>query len=244
MEQKVAGLTAFEQALSWFEANKKQVALVSGLVVVVGFLGSYYFWSQNQKQISAGEALSDAIAAASPRSGQSASAEAFLKVAAAHSGTSAGSRALLAAGGLLFTQGKYAEAQNEFQKFRRDYPESPFRSQAMLGVAACLDAQAKPEEAARAYKELIDRYPGDIVTPQARFSLAVIYESQGKLKEARELFEEVARSQNFGSIGNEAALKADELRAKMPAVEPAAASALGTSAVVPSPSPSTNQTKP
>lgn len=213
MEQNVASLTVFEQAWAWFEANKKQVAWGAGILVVVGLIVSYYTWSKGEKDISAGEALSDAVAAAAPEVNR---AESYLKVAAAHPGTSAGARALLGAAGVLFTQGKYAEAQAQFQQFSRDYPDSPFRSQAMLGVAASLDAQAKPEEAARAYKELIDRRPGEIIVPQAKFALARIYESQNKLNEARALYEEISRVPGNNSIINEAGVKAEELRSKLP----------------------------
>ncbi|MCU0786077.1 MAG: tetratricopeptide repeat protein [Verrucomicrobia bacterium] len=217
MEQNVAGLTVFEQAWAWFEANKKQVSWGAGILVIVGVIVSYYVWSQGEKEISAGEALSDAVAAAVSSGSYAESADAYLKVAAAHPGTSAGARALLAAGGALFTQGKYAEAQAQFQKFSRDYPDSPFRGQAMLGVAAALDAQAKPEEAARAYKELIDRHPGETLVPQAKFALARIYESQNKLGQALGLYEDISRAQSYGSVVNEAGIRAEALRSKLPA---------------------------
>jgi len=217
MEQKVAGLTVFEQAWAWFEANKKQVAWGAGILAVVGLAAAYYFWSQSEKEVSAGKAVSDAVAKAMYGNGRAESADAYLKVAAAHPHTGAGARALITGAGLLFTQGKYAEALAEFQKFTRDYADSPFRSQAMLGVAACLDVQAKPDEAAKAYRDLIDRHPTEIVVPQAKFALARIYESQNKLSEAHALYEEISRAQSSGSLANEAGIKAEELRAKMPA---------------------------
>jgi len=221
MEQKVAGLTVFEQAWAWFEANRKPAAWGAIILLVAGVVVAYYTWSQSEKQISAGEALSNAVAAALAGGSRAELAEVYLKVAADHSGTSAGARALLAAAGALFVQGKYAEAQVQFQNFTRDYSDNPFRSQALLGIAACLDALAKPEEAARAYKELIDRQPNDIVVPQAKFALARIYESQNKLEEASALYEDLARDFNrasgYRSIVREAAVKAEELKSKQPA---------------------------
>jgi TolA-binding protein len=220
MEQKVAGLTVFDRAWAWFESNKKQAALGAGIVVVVGVIVSYYVWSQGEKEISAGEAFSNAMASVLGSRGQANSADAFLKVAADYRGTSAGARALLAAAGSLFAQGKYAEAQTQFQEFNRDYPESPFRTEAMFGVAACLDAMGKADEAARAYKELIDRHQGDAVESQSKFALARIYESQNKLKEARELYESIVQDANrapsYNSIVSEAAVKVQELRSKQP----------------------------
>jgi len=217
MEQKVAGLTVFEQAWAWFEANKKQAAWGIGILFVVGVVAAYFFWSQAEKQVRAGEALSDVVAKAMSGVGHAEAADAYLRVAATYPGTAAGARALLEAAGLLFTQGKYTEAQAQFQKFIRDYPDNPFRSEAMLGKAASLDAQAKPDEAIRAYKELIDRHPNDSVVPQAKFAMARIYESQNKLREARALYEEVSRAQSTSSLVNEAGIKAEELKAKLPA---------------------------
>src|SRR5439155_3864908 len=77
-----------------------------------------------------------------------------------------------------------------------------------------------------AYKQLVDLHPGDPAVPQAKFALARIYESQGKFDQARALYEELGHADAYGSIGNEAGLKADELRAKSSA--PAAASAPAT----------------
>mgnify|MGYP001121500610 CR=1 FL=1 len=42
-----------------------------------------------------------------------------------------------------FSDAKYTEAQTQFERFVRDYRESPLLGQAMFGVAACLDAQGK-----------------------------------------------------------------------------------------------------
>lgn len=220
MEQKVAGLTVFDRAWAWFESNKKQAALGAGIVVVVGVIVSYYVWSQGEKEISAGEAFSNAMASVLGSRGQANSPDAFLKVAADYRGTSAGARALLAAAGALFVQGKYAEAQTQFQKFNSDYPGSHFRPEAMFGVAACLDAMGKSDEAARAYQDLIDQHRGDAVESQSKFALARIYESQNKLKEARELYKSIVQDANRGpsynSIVSEAALKAHELSSKQP----------------------------
>ena len=218
MEQNVEQLPFVDRAWAWFETNWRQALWGAGIVVVAGSGVGFYLWHEDQKLVKAGEALSKVEAlAAMPGGSHNVTADAYLKVAAEHPGTRAGARALLEAAAALFTQGKYAEAQTQFQKFSHDYPDSPFRGQAMLGVAACLDALAKPDEAAAAYKQLVDQHPGEACVPQAKFALARIYESQGKLQQALPLYEELAHTDAYGSIGNEAGFKADELRAKMPA---------------------------
>ena len=232
------------RAWAWFETNKKQVAWGAGLIVVVGLGVAFYFWRQNETLVAAGEAVSavEALSAVGGRA-RNESADAYLKVAAEHAGTTAGARAALQAGVVLFTQGRYADAQVQFEKFNREYPEAPFRSQALLGVAACLDALAKPDEAARAYKDLVDKHPGQSVVPQAKFALARIYESQGKLASALPLYEDLSRGEVSGSLANEAGLKAEELRAKLPppALTPATNTPVSIPILTTTPTSKTNQ---
>jgi TolA-binding protein len=221
MEQKVAQLTVGEKLFVWFDANKKRVAWGAGIAIVFGLVIFYYLWSETAKEVNAAEALSQVTAAnLFTGAGQTPSPEAYLKVADAHPDTPAAAQALLLAGGALFTEGKYAEAQSQFQRFTREYPGNPFMSQAVLGVATCLDAQGKAEEAARAYKEVVDRYPGANTASQAKFGLARSYESQGKLDQARTLYEEISRAEPYGSVGNEAVMRLEALKSGQPAVTP------------------------
>lgn len=246
MEQKVAGLTVSERAWTWFEANKKLVAWSAAILVVAGFAVSYYFWSQGENERRAGEELSSVMTRTLPGGNNASLADDYLKVATRYPRTAAGGRALLAAAGMFFTQGKYAEAQTHFQQLNRDYPQSPFRTQAQLGVAACLEALEKPDEAARAYKELIDRNPAAPVIPQAKFALARIHESQNQLAEAQRLYQEVATTAGFSAIGNEAGIKAEELRERLAALKPPTMTAPAPTIELPPtttivPAPGTNQ---
>lgn len=113
-------------------------------------------------------------------------------------------------------EGKSSDAKAQFERFSREYTDSPFRGEALLGIAACLDAQGKANEAITAYKELIDRHPTDAVLPQARFALARRYEAQNKPELARTLFEEVERNNPYGSLGSEAGMRLEELKVKYP----------------------------
>ena len=223
MEQKVAHLTFGEKLLVWFEANKKQAAWGAGIVVVFGLAVFYYLWSQGAKEVKAAEALSQVTAAnLFAGAGKGASPADYLKVADGHPGTPAAGQALLLAGGALFTEGKYAEAQTQFQRFSREYAANSFMSQALLGIAACLDAQGKTEEAARAYKEAADRYPTASTVSQAKFGLARSYESQGKLDQARTLYEEISKTEPYSFVGNEAVMRLEALKSNQPVVTPEA----------------------
>jgi predicted negative regulator of RcsB-dependent stress response len=197
----------------WIEANLKRIAYVAGAVAILVFAFSYYSYSQKQKEITAGQALSQVIV----MSGGSQQADAYLKIAADYPGTVAGQRALLEGAAALFTTGKFPEAQAQFQKFLDAYPDNFFTPQASLGVAASLEAQGKTDLAISAYQRAAGQGASMSVTAGAKFAIARIYDAQGKAAEAAKLYEEVARANPNSSMGNEAGIRAMELKTKMPA---------------------------
>jgi tetratricopeptide (TPR) repeat protein len=218
MESEVAHLPLWQKAWAWFEANKKQTVWGVGALAVVALVVSFVAYRQNQAAITAAEALSEAELPRMTGASRGNLADAYLKVANTYPGSQAGARALLLAAGALFAEAKYPEAKAQFERFGKDYADSPFRGEALLGIAACLDAQGKATEAMNAYKELIDRRPTDYVLPQARFALARLYEAQNKPELARNLFEEVERNNPYGSLGSEAGMRLEELKAQYPSL--------------------------
>ncbi|HEX5219169.1 MAG TPA: tetratricopeptide repeat protein [Verrucomicrobiae bacterium] len=219
MERNIADSHLLLDAWVWFERNRKPVILGIVAVTAAALLAATMAWSKKQKQVAAGEALSQVLLAQMLSGGRAEAADSLLKVANSHPGTSGGAQAQLLAGGALFASGKYAEAQAQFEKFNREYVGHTLTPQAKLGLAACLAAQGKSEEAARAYKDLADKYPNANTASQARFALASIYESQGRLEDALALFEQVARAEMMNTtLGNEAGMRAEEIRAKLPPI--------------------------
>ncbi len=197
----------------WIEANLKRIAYAVGAVAIL-VLGFYYYsYSQTQKEVTAGQALSQVIVSSGP--GQQ--ADAFLKIAGQYPGTVAGQRAQLEGASALFATGKFPEAQAQFQKYLDAYPDNIFTPQAMLGVAASLDAQGKTDLAISTYQRAAGQTANIGVTASAKFAIARIYDTQGKFAEAMKLYEEVARSYPNSSMSNEAGLRAMELKMKIPA---------------------------
>jgi predicted negative regulator of RcsB-dependent stress response len=226
MESEVVQLPLSDQLWMWFQKNKKPVTWGTAIVVVAGLVVWFFTYEREQKQTQASEALSNvAVANAATTAGArpAGDADAYLKVAANFPGSSAAARAVLLAAGTLFGEGQYDKAQEQFQRFIREYHDSPFMSQALLGVAACLDAQNKPNDAVAAYKELIDRHPNDPVVPQAKFALGRIYEAQNLPEQAFNYYEQVAQADPYGSIGSEAGMRAEDLKLKHPNLAPAPA---------------------
>jgi tetratricopeptide (TPR) repeat protein len=220
MESEVTQLPLWQQAWAWFEANKKQTLWGTGALVLVGLIVALVLYRRDEADIAAGEALSNVALPQMTGASRGDSPDAYLKVAAAYRGSRAGARALLLGAGGLFMEGKYDEARNQFERFNREYGDSPFKGEALLGIAACLDAQSKTNEAVTAYKNLIDRRPADYVLPQARFALARLYEAQNKPELARTLFEEVERNNPYSSLGSEAGIRLEDLKVKYPNLAP------------------------
>jgi TolA-binding protein len=219
MESEAAPLPLSARLWTWFETNKKPTVYGIVALVAAGIIGGFVYWRSNEKEIAANEALSAVSGPNTPNPGaRPGAAEAFLKIAADYPGSSAALRASLFAATSYFMEGKYPEAKAQFDKFARDNRESAFLAQALLGSAACLDAQAKTDEAITAYKNIVDRHASDASVQEARLGLARLYEGKNQIAEAKALYEEVMHNDPFrSSMGDEAAMRLEDLRNKYPA---------------------------
>lgn len=224
METNVAQLPLTDRLWGWLEANKAQAAIGAAVLLVIGLVAWIVLWHGHQQEVAAGEALSSLAVEQMLANGRPNSAEAYLKLASQYPKSETGAQALLLGAGSLFTEGKYSEAQAQFEKFTRERRESPFMGEALLGVAASLEAQGKTDAAVAAYKELISRHAGDSVVPDAKFALARLYEMQNKPELARDLYLEVERDSRFSSKGIEAGMRVEDLMAKYPKLAPLTAS--------------------
>ena len=185
--------------LTWFELYKKAIAIVLAAVVAAVLAFMIMNWRRGQSEAEGGRALHTATATESAINSQ-----ALLQVAAAHAGTHAAERARLLAGGQLFAEGKYAEAQSEFAKFTADYAASPLVPTAELGVASALDAQNKTTEAIAAYEHVISTYRTDAVANQARLAKARLHEAASQPAQALALYDEALK--DTASLSRETAV--------------------------------------
>jgi predicted negative regulator of RcsB-dependent stress response len=217
METVAGQLPLSHKAWAWFEANKKQTLWGTGIILAAGVVIAYFLYHRNEADIAASEALSNVSLQQAPGAGSRAdTAEAYLKVAATYPKSRAGARALLLAAASLFVDGKYSDAKTQFERFKRDYSDSPFLGEALLGAAACLDAQGQSREAMAAYKEVVDRHAGDSNLAQAKFALGRLHEAQNEPEQARNFFEDVERAEPYGSLGDEARMRLEDLKTKYP----------------------------
>lgn len=228
-EQKQSG--DLYALLGWLEKNRNQVITGAAVLVLAGIAYFYFDWRKSEGKIAAGEALSSVLLSGHATG---ASADALLKVANDHAGTDAAARALLAAAGQQFADGKIDDARSSFQRFVTEYPENSLMCQAKYGLAVCLEAQGNTAGAATAFGEVVNRYAGENTTLPAKFSLARIYEAEGKFELARDHYIDIARD-GRNTFGMEAASRLNALFQKHPNLRPASASAMNRTTVAPAP---------
>jgi len=207
--------------LGWLEKNRNQVITVAVVLILAGITYFYFDWRKSEGAVEAGKALSTVLLA---NNAAGASSDVLLKVANDNAGTDAAARALLAAAGKQFIDGKIDDAKSSFQRFTAEYPENALMSQAKYGLAVCLEAKGNTNEAAVAFKEVMDRYAGENTTLPAKFSLARLYEAEGKLEQARDYYMDIARD-GRNTFGMEAASRLNALFQKNPNLRPTPTSA-------------------
>ena len=206
MDSEISQSEQWLRFVAWLEDNWRRVAAVAGVVVAVGVVISFVIWQGGQKQLQGSAALSQVLA--SPNGAPS--SDALLRVAREHTGTKAGNRAMLLACAALFTEGRFAESQSQFEDFLAGQPAGAATPQARFGVAASKQAQGQAEAAIADYKSIVDNASSGNVIPQARFALAGLYAGQGQTDLAREQYEALAVIQG-SSLAAEARVLLSEL---------------------------------
>lgn len=199
----------------WLEANKNR--LIGAVVAVIVLWGVWYFVSTQkaEREVKAGRELTQLLM--SPPAGVNAP-DALGQFAAKYSGTVAAQRAQLQAAASLFGMGRYPDAQAAFEKFLVNSPGGALAATAQLGVAASLEAQGKNDLAGVAYQKTASTYSTTPSALPALCALGRLAEQAGKLNEALGNYENAARAgQAGGSLAQEAAMHAAEIKAKLAA---------------------------
>jgi predicted negative regulator of RcsB-dependent stress response len=211
----------------WLEANKNR--LIGGLVAIILLSGVwYYIQSQRaQKEVDAGEALTSLLMDSTANKDDSQMAGALEQLAAKYSGTAAGKRAQLQAAGAQFEAGNYPEAEAQFKKYLDANPTDPLAASAELGLGASLEAQNQLDAAAAAYQRVVSVFSASSSVQPAQFALGRIAEQQKKYTEAMNYYDDAAHTALGGTLAQEAAMRAADLKARIAATaaKPAAQAA-------------------
>jgi tetratricopeptide (TPR) repeat protein len=200
--------------LAWLEVNKKKAAVVAVVLVVIGFAIATMRYMRQQKEENASGALLALKPTLTPQTNvPPPQASALLKVADEYSGTTAAERARILAATALFTEGRYADAEKEFSRFVKDFPESPWVAEAAYGVAASQEAQNKVTDAQASYQNVATAYANSSVADDAKLAQARIYEEQKKPDQALRLYNDLLAPRpgaQPGEMGNPAAFQKKE----------------------------------
>jgi len=217
MSSQTTQSTRMIEFVAWAAVNKKKLLACAAIIAVGIAAGAIYQSNRNRAEAEASAALLKVDKpGVRPESAPEANAQAFLQVATAHPGTSAGERALLLAADALFRESKYAEAKTQFENFLRDYGENPLAPTAALGVAACWDALDKTNEALVAYQDVLSRFAGSAVVAQAKLGLARLYEAKNDPAQALKVYNELTRPNAPSAWSTEAAMRREQLLSKHP----------------------------
>jgi predicted negative regulator of RcsB-dependent stress response len=194
MEPEATESAGFFKLLTWLHTNLKQLIIGVVVVVLIGAIIAFVVWRKNQAEIDASEALFAVPTPFGPAAKNATTGpEPYLKVANEYANTHAAQEALLLAATELFAQGKFADAQAQFEKILKEKGDGPFAAQSALGIAATLHGQGKVNDAIAKYQEVISKYAGDPVASQAKLTLANIFDSQNKPDQALRLFDELIK---------------------------------------------------
>lgn len=190
--------------LAWLELNKKKVATVAVALVVVGFAIAVMRYTREQKELRAsGDLLALKPMLTPPTNTPPVQASALLKVAQEHGGTAAAERAQFLAATALYTEGKYAEAENAFKAFLNDFAESDWRAAASYGIATAQEAQKKPDAEA-SYQKVVASYGKSAVADDANLALARIAEQKNQPAEALRIYNQILAPKPGAQPGQEA----------------------------------------
>lgn len=209
---------AWIKFLAWFEVHRQRVLLGLGVVIVA--VTAWYFarLARERAEASAGRQLQELLA----QSDAPAPAADFLRLAETAGRTRAGKHARLLAAERLFRDGKYAEAQAEFERALALSPDGVLAPQAAFGIAASLDAQDKLAEAEAKYREVIARHAEGSVAREARLALARLLESKDQPEQALRLYDELISEPQQGVFAMEARARREALVRRHPQLAAAA----------------------
>jgi outer membrane protein assembly factor BamD (BamD/ComL family) len=221
MDSETQKTDTLYELLGWLETNKQRVAVGGGAVLLLVGIVASVVWFKKQGEFRASEALSSIRIPVNPAEPLPPDTlDKLQKLSADYSGTAAATRAELIRAGLLYTSGKYSDAQAAFEKFLRDHPADTWISEAYYGVAVSLDAQNKANEAIAKYEDFTRRFSTDPKVDQARMHLATLLESVGKSAEAYKEYEKIAKATTYTPAQGEAQERLRRLVAKYPNLAP------------------------
>ena len=164
-----------------------QIALVA-LAILAAFAGGYYLHAHS------GRVAADAAWALYQAAFKEEPAErtaALQKVVAEYPGTHSARFASFDLANALYDEGKYEEALEAFQKFRKENPKHLLALSAAEAVGYCRESLGQWKEAIGAYEDLLRGDPEGPLAARASFRVGHCYEKLENSEKAIEAYEKV-----------------------------------------------------
>jgi predicted negative regulator of RcsB-dependent stress response len=217
MESEQSHSAGILELLEWAEIHKRGLIIGTAVVLLIGFGVYVHFLRRAERESAAAQALIEKRGPAGATDvAVRVKASDYLEVASKYPGTSAAEQAALLAARALFAEGRYPEAQAQFERFVAEHKGSDWVAQAEFGIAACLEAQNQADKALARYQQVATRFAADAIVPYARLACARIEEAQGRPELALRIYDELARSRTATMLGPEVRMRREELLQKYP----------------------------
>lgn len=182
------GPSKLEQALTWIKKNRE--TFIGSVVIILAavIFAVYFFLHYRGLRETAWKTLF--IAQQTGFGGNPAEASKQLDtIESSFGSTSAAQYAMLTKGDILFAQGKYKEAGDEYAKALNSRDAGPF---ALYNLGKCKEADGDLTGAQAQYSDFLSRYPEHFIAPEVHSSLARSQELAGANDLARSSYEKIA----------------------------------------------------
>ena len=178
-----------EGTSAWFR-RYGQVLVVATVVVVVGFVGYYFYGSHEKSQREEAIKAYNAASAELTRGNSEQAAVAYDRLAQEYKGTGAGKRALVAAAQAYFDAGQYDRASERYGQLSESKDEI-LASAGLSGLAQIEEAQGNREQAIALYEKAIATHPESGFVERWRYGMGYNYEKLGETAKAIEAYRAV-----------------------------------------------------
>lgn len=183
-----AGPSKVEKALTWIKKNRE--TFIGSLVIFLAavIFAVYFFMHYRGLRETAWKTLF--IAQQTGFGGNVEEAKKQLDtIETSFGSTSAAQYAMLTKGDILFAQGKFKEAGEEYSKALNSRDAAPF---AMYNLGKCKEADGDLPGAQAQYSDFLSRYPEHFIAPEVHLSLARAQELSGAKDLAKTSYEKIA----------------------------------------------------
>lgn len=187
-EDTIAQPHRFDRVLTWVKNNRETVIGSSVIILAVAIFAIYFFVHYRDLRDTAWKNLF--IAQQIGYAGNIPQAQEQLKaIGASFGNTSAAPYAIITQGDILFAQGKFKEAGDEYAKLASGTKDlAPF---ALYNLGKCKEAEGDMTGAQAQYADFLAKNPDHFMAPEVHASLARAQELSGAKDLAKTTYEKI-----------------------------------------------------